>query len=543
MSQPRVCPKTLEKNRNCFYIRRVCIKYANQFTMLCVTFQSNMASILLLTDDCLHKIVSYIDDPNSFYNIALTCQRLLQVTRNTRSVLHTNLLRAKAEYYIKCFTVENGDDYEAFSKVEAFLLEASRLTEAKGMLSYDKVVDIWQRNGPVVAKLFTWLRSKESSVEEGEPRATCFTESRKVTLCLPSSGKTMVIETSYFRDYNHVYDPELSIHLTCGDLDVTSEGFTHYSPEDYMYWQENEVSRAVQPMKVIIELLQKELGETVPQISSRFFIWLCYLFPDESNLDEAHRLNFKDDGRNMKPTYASVQTTIDQFRKDQQIDGKLQRLMSGWKSDDDQKSKFSRMAAETVIILAQKSKTNILKRLKEDASRFHGIATDYDMKKLPKQLLLDLILRLSLKESGYDAASIADKCVESTVFFRCPGNKPMKVCGSMRGDGAGLPSWEEIELEFTLPDGKVLVLKGENGPLKIEDLSPVTELLRQGFSQQRQGEKLISKIGNLFTAAFFLTTLEFNVDSDAFLGGYNKLIQSDSEEESSAAESSGESEP
>ena len=146
MSQPRVCPKTLEKNRNCFYIRRVCIKYANQFTMLCVTFQSNMASILLLTDDCLHKIVSYIDDPNSFYNIALTCQRLLQVTRNTRSVLHTNLLRAKAEYYIKCFTVENGDDYEAFSKVEAFLLEASRLTEAKGMLSYDKVVDIWQRN-------------------------------------------------------------------------------------------------------------------------------------------------------------------------------------------------------------------------------------------------------------------------------------------------------------------------------------------------------------------------------------------------------------
>ena len=310
-----------------------------------------------------------------------------------------------------------------------------------------------------------------------------------------------------------------------------------------MYWQENEVSRAVQPMKVIIELLQKELGETVPQISSRFFIWLCYLFPDESNLDEAHRLNFKDDGRNMKPTYASVQTTIDQFRKDQQIDGKLQRLMSGWKSDDDQKSKFSRMAAETVIILAQKSKTNILKRLKEDASRFHGIATDYDMKKLPKQLLLDLILRLSLKESGYDAASIADKCVESTVFFRCPGNKPMKVCGSMRGDGAGLPSWEEIELEFTLPDGKVLVLKGENGPLKIEDLSPVTELLRQGFSQQRQGEKLISKIGNLFTAAFFLTTLEFNVDSDAFLGGYNKLIQSDSEEESSAAESSEESEP
>lgn len=87
-------------------------------------------------------------------------------------------------------------------------------------------------------------------------------------------------------------------------------------------------------MKAIVELLQKVLGETVPQISSHFFIWLCYFFPDESNLDEAHRLSFKDDGRNVKPTSASVQPTIDQFRKDQQIDGKLQRLMSGWKSDE-----------------------------------------------------------------------------------------------------------------------------------------------------------------------------------------------------------------
>ena len=202
------------------------------------------------------------------------------------------------------------------------------------------------------------------------------------------------------------------------------------------------------------------------------------------------------------------------------------------------------MAAETAIILAQKSKTNILKRLKEDASRFHGIATHYYMKKLPKQLLLDLILRVSLKESGYDASSIADKCVESTVFFRCPGKKAITVCGSMHGDGAGLPSWDKIELEFTLPDGKVLMLSGENDPLQIEDLSPVTELLRQGFSEQRQGEKLTSKIGNLFTAAFFLSTLEFNVGSETFLGRCNrKVIPSDSEEESSAAESSEESEP
>ena len=53
-----------------------------------------MASVFSLTDDCLLGIVSRIDDPSSFYSFILTCQRFLQVAKNARSVLHTNLLRA-----------------------------------------------------------------------------------------------------------------------------------------------------------------------------------------------------------------------------------------------------------------------------------------------------------------------------------------------------------------------------------------------------------------------------------------------------------------
>lgn len=51
-----------------------------------------------------------------------------------------------------------------------------------------------------------------------------------------------------------------------------------------------------------------------------------------------------------------------------------------------------------------------------------------------------------------------------------------------------------------------------------------------------QEEKHIPNFGNLFTAAFFLSALEMNVDSETFLGRYDKLIPSDSEEESSAEE-------
>ena len=495
-----------------------------------------MASVFSLTDDCLLGIVSHIDDPSSFYSFALTCQRFLQVARNTRSALHTNLLRAKAEYYVKRYIVEIGHDYDKCCKLKDLLRDSARLTAAKRMITYDKVINAWETNGPVVAKLFTLLRNLEFSEEEGHPRATCFTEHRKFTLHLPSCGKSMVIETSYFGDYGHNYDPELSIHVTCGDLDVKSEGFTRCSPGDYMYWEEEEVRGAVEPMKEVKEFLQKELGETVPPITDCFFIWLCYFFPGQYSLHEEHRLSFKEAARNTKPTPASVQAAIDQFLKYQDIENSLQNLVSGWESGEDQESKNPKMIAETVHLLAQRLERKILECLEKDSYRVYGIANDYDLRKLPKQLLLDLILRTSLEACGYDAGSIANKYVESRVSFRCVGGKWMKVFSSMHGDGASYPSWHEVQIEFTLPDGKLIKLEGEDKPLDIEKLTPVTELLQEGISLRMQGEYRIPKIGNRLTAAYFFEVLEFFAP-DGTLGRYNNLISSESEEELSDDES------
>ena len=193
-----------------------------------------MASLLALNDDCLHRIVSCLDDPGSFYSISLTSKRLLQVTKSTRNVIHSKLLQSKAEYYIKSYLVDitntsggrarRSDDDDKFCKLRDLLHSSARLTAAKGILSYAKVIDVWQKNGPVVAKLFTWITNRENSEEEGEPRATCITQYRSVTLHLPSCDKNMVIKTRYFHDYIGNYDDELSIHVTCGDLKVTSEG-------------------------------------------------------------------------------------------------------------------------------------------------------------------------------------------------------------------------------------------------------------------------------------------------------------------------------
>ena len=109
-----------------------------------------MASILSLTDDCLFKIVSYIDHPGSFHSFILTCGRFSQVTRKANSILHTNLLRAKAEFFIKSYIVydigETANECDKFDKLQNFLHESAQLVAAKEVLTYDRDDD--HRNGP-----------------------------------------------------------------------------------------------------------------------------------------------------------------------------------------------------------------------------------------------------------------------------------------------------------------------------------------------------------------------------------------------------------
>ena len=210
-----------------------------------------MAIILSVNYDCLHRILSFIDDPHSFHSIALTCKRFRQVINSTRNILHPKLLRAKAEYYIKCYIVDItngkpcsgrlGDDYGKLCKLRDRLHKTVHLTTAKELLSYAKVVNVWQENGPVAAELFTWTRDLETRMDEDDEPASCFTEVRNVTLHLPSCKKNMVISTKTFTDYVGIsadsdYDEDdydsnddddeehATIRISCGDLHVKSQG-------------------------------------------------------------------------------------------------------------------------------------------------------------------------------------------------------------------------------------------------------------------------------------------------------------------------------
>lgn len=93
------------------------------------------------------KMVSYIDHPSSFHSLVLTCRRFPQVTRKANSILHTNLLKVKAEFLIKSYIVhdigETAHEFDKFDKLENFLHESAQLIEAKEVRTYDRVMDVW----------------------------------------------------------------------------------------------------------------------------------------------------------------------------------------------------------------------------------------------------------------------------------------------------------------------------------------------------------------------------------------------------------------
>ena len=351
-------------------------------------FTISMASILSLPEECLCKIVSFIDHPRTFYSVALTCKRLLQVTRNTRCVLHARLLKFKALYFIRRYNVEINLDEEKRDKMRKLVCDCAQLTKAREFLTYDKVIDLWQKNGPVAAKLLTWVRNQQDGDEvffrDDWDGFITINKNQTLTLRLPGGGQVLVIETDYVEEYPIEEDSKITmIHITSEDLqlDVTLKEFHCWSSVSFHddYGQPkyldcvdldddvhlSKYDAKFTPLRPVIRILQKELGETVPPITNYFFIWLCYFFPDKLNLHEEHELIFKDAERNRKPTYASIQPSLDEYHRVQQFETTLRKLFSEWEDDQSNESYNARMIAETIHLLAQRSQVDTLKSLGE----------------------------------------------------------------------------------------------------------------------------------------------------------------------------------
>ena len=483
-------------------------------------------SILSLPNECLENIVSFVDDPFTFGSIALTCKRFLRLTENDRRVMHTNLLKSKAEYYVKLWTVANRRRHDRFGfqlyDIGGFLRECATLTASKNAVTYDKVMAVWERNGPVAAKLFTWVRDLKCTVYNS---ISC--ETRNVTLHLPKCKKSVIIRADLNRESIYPLGDDPSLRIKCGDLSVKSSSHSDASGplDNFIHWTKEEVERATEPMKPVMKLLQEELGETIPPLTPYFFLWLCFFFPDKSDLLDDNRLCFKDASRNMKPTRTSVNMVLVDYNRELRFEDSLQKIFGQWKSlmlqdktiillSEQLLQEIPKKFEETIHLLSLRSEAKVLERLEEHYRRFHCIA-DYcpSLQDLDNRVIFDLFSRTSLeKSSTYKSCNVIPiKHFENLVMYRCIGGKYMKVWGAMHGDGRR--SWEKIELEFTLPDGKVLKLES---PFNLQILRPVTVILQERINNNIYYSSLTEqgysqRIDNFHTANYFLRALGFNV--------------------------------
>ena len=157
-------------------------------------------------------------------------------------------------------------------------------------------------------------------------------------------------------------------------------------------------------MKPVVELLQKELGATVPQMTNKFFLWLCYFFPHQNTLASEHKLIFEDPSRNVTPTPEDVQSAIDLFHQNLQFDTSLRNLVSEWNDPD---SNLPSLITKTMTVLIQRSETKFLGKLQRDAKGLYEIASDLFCRQtttatkplppLPKPFVQDLLLRTELQ--------------------------------------------------------------------------------------------------------------------------------------------------
>ena len=342
---------------------------------------------------------------------------------------------------------------------------------------------------------------------------------------LPEGKKSVIISANLNRESTLSSYP--SLRINCGDLSVASSSHSDASGplDNFIHWTKEEVERATEPMKPVIELLQEELGETIPPLTPYFFLWLCFFFPDKSDLLDDNRLCFKDASRNMKPTRTSVNMVLVDYNRELRFEDSLQEIFRKWESvmlrrytkmleSEQLLPEIPKKIKETISILSLRSKSKVLEQLEEHYERFHHIA-DFcvSLQDLDNKVIFDLFSRTSLEKS-YTFKSrnaIPIKHFENLVMYRCVGGKYMKVWGAMHGDGRR--SWEKIELEFTLPDGKVLKLESR---FNLQILSPVTDILQEGIYNNTYYSSLTEQrypqwIDNFHTANYFVWALDFKI--------------------------------
>ncbi|XP_020896935.1 uncharacterized protein LOC110235781 [Exaiptasia diaphana] len=453
-------------------------------------------SILSLNYDCLLEILSRLDDFTSFYFFSVTCKRFYQVSLETKH-WHINVLKRKIRYYGTRFVINE------FPKDRRFTINLPLIQDLISIAEVYKItkptlanaMNVWWARGPVAAEVFQWIldfKLRQEFKINGEVQRVV----KKLTFRLPILNQELIIDT-----HLSVCSNRVTFKLTFGDLFVLYEIVQNSkTPCSYANLSEEHVRGFAVRAKPIIDILQKELGETVPSITGHFLLWFCF-YPDsrkEIISDSMEQLQFKSNYNNREPTQESVQAALDSLNQSESLMRQI--------GESTNVGILCRMAE----YLHGSSKHKVLHSLSKEIFFVLGEPQQLSRAyRLSDLLLCDLVLRVTFLPNTFSENHESDI---TNFTFRTKGGEILKA------EKIGLPRGKFRSIwNFTLPNGQKIHFELEEFARwmdpreygKVNDpflkLQPVTEILEECVNSDTDKQDI--KLTNIFTEKLFSALL------------------------------------
>lgn len=282
-------------------------------------------AFLSLNDDCLLNILSYLDDPWSFYSFSLACRRFYDVS--LKSSRYTEHLKSKIKYYALKFYCEYEHELKDQSHHcnERYIKHLVRVAETYKLIqpTQDNILKVWQLKGPVAAEIVTWIKDINfhvgTYIAYGGVHSTdgvIIVERHKVTLFLPKHEQKLDFEFKFLA-------PSCSEPVGLVGAEVIFRGrkrdtyksfYLNSFNSSYFYslnenWDPHQKKQeGEQVTQEILRLFQDELGKTSPPLTDEIFHWFFFngnTLQIASEENESKKIIFANSCRNQEPSAVS----------------------------------------------------------------------------------------------------------------------------------------------------------------------------------------------------------------------------------------------
>lgn len=498
------------------------------------TRPSPQCGLLDLDDFCLSNIISYLDC-KAFQVFCQTCSRLNEVASDRHS-WNSSVLFRRISYLIQSAWFEGwfekkANNFKSYPKciLSNLMREGLNLGQSLAALSNGTVKSIWKENGPVIAKMYSYLVQFTTEEIHNHPQSNWLIRRKNFSFNLPSGD--LVLQISTLDIHNHDYMDD-----TDSDDEVREEQENNEKPlhqlqqpikikgyqkgkcivifksefYDEPYTRSNtdteDVSFSNDPLSLqpIIDMFTKSIPKANPLISPDILIDFLLSLPHKP----------------MKPVNAYFLSTEDNVepRWDRDyFEGLTNVRKSCIELYHTRSSKFLDLARRNTDL--SKELIYHLGILLEKRSTFleyvdrcyHASAKiGFDLLLVNEKAVRSLVRRIDFIKStcNFDSVDVS----ECKVEMKMVGSQVLKISSSWIND-TGIGMEDKMVNIFHIAERDNVLLEWKVDPLlqsteAYEVLGPVTRLLQCCIDADPSCVENIPQLTNLNTARFFIAMVK-----------------------------------